>query len=161
VEGLPKTQKLVYQKAMAILACVRYGQRYAQITKLRYPPEVTLNALLRRRQIGPHSEIAAQYSPLVKLRIGRLEKTGSRWVFHLIETEDNVAALNLAVKLATIGQGEAGEEQIRRASKLLLPQGDFKTPMKTRIDYKRTPRYSASSLDVIHSIIGGVSSDLL
>ena len=160
VEGIGRDWKTVYQKAMAILACVRYGQRYAGM-KLVYPPEVLLEALKRNKRINPHSEIVTQYSPLVKLRIGRISKVGSRWSFDLIETPDNLEALDLAIKLALVGEGRMPNKQVERAEQLLLPSGEFKTQVKTRIDYRKSPKYSIDSLSAIHAMIGGVSSDII
>lgn len=160
VEGVGKDRKPMYQKAMAILACVRYGQRYAGM-RLTYPPEVLLEALKRNKKINPHSEIVTQYSPLVKLRIGRVRKIGSRWSFDLIETPDNLEALDLAIKLASVGEGRVTDERSRQAEQLLLPSGQFKTQIKTRIDYRKSPKYSIDSLKTIHAMIGGVSSDIL
>lgn len=160
VEGLGKDRKTIYQKAMAILACVRYGQRYAGM-RLIYPPEILLEALKRNKRINPHSEIVTQYSPLVKLRIGRIKKIGTRWSFELIETPDNLEALDLAIKLASVGEGRVTDERARRAVQLLLPSGQFKTQVKTRIDYRKSPKYSIDSLKIIHAMIGGVSSDII
>lgn len=160
VEGLGKDWKTVYQKAMAILACIRYGQRYAGM-KLIYPPEVLLEALKRNKRINPHSEIVTQYSPLVKLRIGRISRSGSKWSFELIETPDNLEALDLAIKLASVGEGRVSDQRAKRAEQLLLPSGEFKTQVKTRIDYRKSPKYSIDSLNIIHAMIGGVSSDII
>jgi len=160
IEGLGKDMKMIYQKAMAILACVRYGQRYAGM-RLVYPPEVLLEALKRNKRINPHSEIVTQYSPLVKLRIGKIRKVGSRWSFDLIETPDNLEALDLAIKFASVGEGRVTDKRAVRAEQLLLPSGQFKTQVKTRIDYRKSPKYSIDSLKTIHAMIGGVSSDIL
>lgn len=160
VEGVGKDRKAIYQKAMAMLACVRYGQRYAGM-RLTYPPEVLLEALQRNKRINPHSEIVTQYSPLVKLRIGKIKKIGTRWSFELIETPDNLEALRLAIKLASLGEGQVTDERAGRATQLLLPSGQFKTQVKTRIDYRKSPQYSIDSLKTIHAMIGGVSSDIL
>ncbi len=161
IEGLKMTEKDIGLKAMAIVSCVRYGQEYAQITRIKFPPGVILQALLNRRQIGPHSEILTQYSPLVKLGVGRIEKAPlDQYTFHLIDTEENIRALQLAIALVTIGEPAYSDEEVATARQLLLP-GSWDHPAKVRVTHRRSPRYSPTTNERIHLIISGVSPDVI
>jgi hypothetical protein len=73
-EKIELIEKHVYEKALLILSCVRYGEHFAAITKIADPVRI-LSALLdqnRQHRIGPHSEIKLQYSTLVIRNVGTL-----------------------------------------------------------------------------------------
>jgi hypothetical protein len=76
LEGVGKFEKGLLEKARAILACVRYGQHFASITKV-FDPLLILGALKTRKRIGSHSEILKQYSLLHKLGVGRISRDHS------------------------------------------------------------------------------------
>jgi hypothetical protein len=161
IEGLKMTEKVIGVKAMAIVSCVRYGQEYAQITRIKFAPEVILQALLDKRQIGPHSEILTQYSPLVKLGVGRIEKAPfDMYTFHLIDTEENIGALQLAIALVTIGEPPFFDKDMATARQLVLP-GSWDHPTKVRVTHRRSATYSSTTSERIHLIISGVSPDVI
>jgi hypothetical protein len=161
MEGLKMTEKVIAVKAMAIVSCVRYGQDYAQITKIKYPPEVILGALLERRKIGPHSEILSQYSPLVKLGVGVIGKAAlGRYTFHLTDTEENLKALELAIALVAIGEPAYSDEDVTAARQLLLP-GYWEHPSKVRVTQRRSASYSRTIDERIHLVLSGVSPDVI
>jgi hypothetical protein len=106
-------EREILGKARAIVASVRYGERYAGASKIRYPIAL-LRALLdptRDYSLARHSEIKQQYGQLVLRGVGEIRKDGSRYIFRLIPSEENKRAVKLAIELITHGQ--VIEERIR------------------------------------------------
>jgi len=129
-----KTKKAVLEKALAILACVRCGQHFGGYTSIDNPEyilEVFLDPL-RDRRLGPHSSHSRQYRLVHRMGIVRFLPSGS-WVQpQLIETEDNIEAVRLAIELLKY----SGEPLSNRgvppdAPKMLMNQGKYLNPIMT------------------------------
>lgn len=161
LQGVGKLEKTLLGKARAIVACVRYGEHFAGITKIIYPL-VILRRLKENKQVGPHSEIDRQYVLLQKLGVGVIRKaTGysSRYMFHLLDTDENLRALDMAMEYLTVKEIVRGDPSEADAKKLLLP-GSYTSPTKTRMDLRTVTetRLSSSSISRLnHLIIGGSS----
>lgn len=164
IQGVGKLEKALLEKARAIVACVRYGQHFAGITKVRDPLDI-LNALKRQKRIGSHSEILRQYALLHKLGVGKVSKdphhTG-RYNFHLIDTVENLRALELAIQYITVKEVIKEDSSAEKAKHLLLPgiTGTYGSPTATRMAARtiKATAMSESSIDALnHLIIGGSS----
>ena len=111
-------QKEVYEKAMAIVAAVRQGQYLAAEYAIR-DPTALVNALRTRKRLNrATTEASEQYRNLVYLRIGRLVKAGgSYYNFEIIETQENLEALEIAYQLVSSGESPkaAVSKEARRA----------------------------------------------
>ena len=161
--GVGKLEKGLLEKARAIVACVRYGQHFAGITKIASPLAV-LEKLRRLKQIGAHTEAFRQYALLVKVGVGRLSKSSvyaGRWVFHLIDNEENLKALDLAIQYLTIGEVVKEGSRAAEARQLLLP-GVYGSPTKTRLELRQLQpvKYSESSINRLNHLIVGGSSEI-
>ena len=164
VQGVGKLEKAILEKARAIIACVRYGQHYAGVTRIREPLDI-LDALIRRKRIGAHSEILRQYALLHKLGVGRIRKDSQyqdRYHFHLIDTEDNMRAMQLAVQYLTVKEVIKANSAAHRAKELLLPgiTGSYGSTSATRMAAQNVKPtiMSKNSIDELnHFIIGGSS----
>jgi len=132
IGGMKAFEKSIVEKARAIIACVRYGEVYGTITKVR-DPLVLLMALKDRKYLNPHTEALRQYETLRNLGVGRIErdrKTG-RYSLHLIDNDDNIRALELAIQLLQTGEPTIQTEGLQAAKQLLLP-GSYLNPTATR-----------------------------
>jgi hypothetical protein len=124
------TEREILDRARALVACVRYGERHAVVSKIRYPTAI-LRTLLdagRDYALGWHSEVKDQYGQLVKRGVGRIERSGARYRFRLIPSAENLRAVRLAIELITYGQ--ILEERIRldaNPSDALLAPGNIGT----------------------------------
>lgn len=124
------TEREVLDRARAIVACVRYGERYALASKIRYPRSL-LTALLdssRDYALKWHTELKEQYAQLVKRGVGRIERNGSWYRFRLIPSEENLRAVRIAIEL--ISQGEVLQERVPMDAEqhaALLAPGDIGT----------------------------------
>ena len=96
------TEREILDRARAIVACVRYGERHASY-KI-HAPVVLLNALKSRGMLGPHPELKMQYAQLVARGIGRIVKDGTMYSFRLIDSQENLRALDLALELLIRGE---------------------------------------------------------
>lgn len=161
LQGVGKLEKCLLEKARAIVACARYGQHFAGITRIQNPLLI-LRVLKSRKTIGPHSEIPKQYFLLQKLGVGRISRDPtytSRHNFQLIDTEDNLKALDLAIQYLTVKDIVKEDSKMVNARQLLLP-GIYSSPTKTRMDLKmiKTTTLSETSINKLqHLIIGGSS----
>jgi len=99
-------EREILDRARAVVACVRYGERHAVASRIVHPIAL-VRALLdqsRGYALGWHSEIKDQYAPLVARGVGRIEKHGSRYRFRLIPSDENLRAVRLALELIKHGQ---------------------------------------------------------
>ena len=106
---------------MAIVAAVRQGQLLPAQYAIRSPSAV-LNALRTNLKFSKATtESSHQYQNLVHLRIGRLIDVGNGFhEFQIVNTPDNIEALDMAYNLVTSGQvsGIEIDEDARRALQL-------------------------------------------
>lgn len=164
LQGVGKLEKTLLEKARAIVSCVRYGQHFASITRIAEPLDILL-ALKSRKCIGSHTEILRQYSLLHKLGVGKISKDtihAGRYNFHLLDTQDNMRALELAIQYLTMRDVIKHDSSASRAKQLLLPgiSGGYGSTTTTRMTLKtvQTTQMSKSSIDALnHLIIGGSS----
>lgn len=100
---LNSTNKEIYERAMALIASVRQGQFLAKEYRIYWPVKI-LRALKRNGYLRPTTEAQSQYSQLALMRVGRLTPDGNGHRFALIQTDENVAALNLAIDMLETGE---------------------------------------------------------
>jgi DNA-binding transcriptional ArsR family regulator len=165
LKGVGKLEKNLLEKARAIISCVRYGQHFAVITRID-DPLLILRALERRKRIGSHSEILRQYALLHKLGVGIISKDPTsietRYTFNLLDTPENMRALELAIQYLTIKEPVKREPKVKKVRQLFLPgmSGMYGTVAKTRIDLQsvKTTTLSDDSINHLnHLLIGGSS----
>lgn len=157
-------EKSILTKARALLACVRYGENFGSITRIK-DPNVLLGALKVKGYLRPHSEILRQYETLRDLGVGRIERDtvhSDRYWFHLIDNTENKKALDLAIQMLQIGDVAREVAGADKARQLLLP-GVFEHPTVVRAGHMTKERiaYSAKTVEVVNDLIRGVSSDLI
>jgi len=161
IKGVEVYEKNLLNKARAIVACMRYGETFGNITKIKWP-DAFLKSFLEKKFIRPHSEIPQQYSILVKLGVGFVEREHgtTRYFFKLIDTEENIKAVKLAIQMITLGTINKQSNEADIAKSFLLP-GMYINPTKTRLKMKNEVKYSAENVMLINDIIRGVSSELI
>ena len=93
----------IYERAMALVSCVRKGQLLPGKYAIKYPVAI-LNSLKNKGFIGASSEARYQYSHLTKLLVGRIVSTNSFHKFELIKTYENIQAIDLAISLLDTGE---------------------------------------------------------
>jgi len=164
IQGVGKLEKALLEKARAIVACVRYGQHFADVTKIREPLDI-LYAMKIKRGIGSHSEILRQYALLHKLGVGRISRDPyhtRRYNFNLIDTDENMRALDLAIQYLTVDEVIKPDPSVLKARQLLLPGivGSYDSATATRMSIysiQQTAMSEDSVNELNHLIIGGSS----
>ena len=121
-----------------------------------------LEKLRTNKRLGAHSEILKQYALLHKLGVGRITKNrfyNSRYNFELIDTPENLRALDLAIQYLAVKKVTKADPRIDEARQLLLP-GFYGSPAKTTMSLRnvKTTKMSEQSINQLnHLIIGGSS----
>jgi len=141
-------EKVILEKAMAILACVRYGEHFGLITKIKYPEAILGKLLTPPHTIGPHTEIKKQYAILVGRGVGRIyPATGvsDRWCFRLIDKEENIKAVKLAKDLLVVGEAISGRGFQEELQKILFTSGSYEEALRTLPKLKKPARLSSET----------------
>lgn len=119
---LNSANREIYERAMALISCVRKGQLLAEKYKIRMPLRL-LEALKEKGYLKSNSEAAVQYRELIFLRVGKLRQvTSDRCQFHLIKTDENLEALSLAINL--LKTGELSNLEVDQEARLALSKND-------------------------------------
>ena len=119
LQGVGKLEKALLEKARAIVACVRYGQHYSGVSKILFPLLI-LERLRDRKVIGPHSEIGRSMCFCKNWGSENCTCAGfqSRYNFHLLDTEENLRALEMAIQYLVVQEvvkGNPKEAEARTA----------------------------------------------
>ena len=150
-------EKVILEKAMAILACVRYGEHFGLITKIKYHEAILDKLLNPPHIIGPHTEIRKQYAILVGRGIGRIyPATGvsDRWYFRLIDKEENIKAVKLAKDLLVVGEAISDRGFQEELQKILFTSGSYEEALRTLPKLKEPTRLSSETQEhILNSIM--------
>lgn len=144
--GIPIEEKTILEKAMCILSCIRYGEHFGTITRIR-SPELLLDTLLSppHRTKKPHSEVKKQYTLLVVRGIGRIFPArfyNDRYYFELIPTPENKKAVRLAKDLLKVGEAIYEKGVSLEFQKLLFYPGSYEEAIRTIPKLKKSAHIS-------------------
>jgi len=150
--GLRKEERIVLEKARAILACVRYGEHYATVKKIRYPRRILETLRDKKRFAYPRPDFPEQYGLLVTKQIGFIEKDKTRpgfFNFFIHDTPENLHALDIAIDLLEIGTSPRSKLEID-AKEFLSVGGAFSGTLPTRSKMGReVPRSKQIARDIV------------
>lgn len=159
ISGFSEEEKIILDKARAILSCVRYGQKFASGTKVKWP-SILLRSLLDKKSLNSHPEIRDQYGLLVSKGLGRIEETSSGFfTFIFYDTPGNIKALQFAIQMLEVGEMTTPivDEDKRQ---ILSQSGSYRDPSssRTRIckELKRTKSTNEEIINIISKIGRGV-----
>ena len=111
----------IYERAMALIAAVRKGQLLPDQYRIKYPLRL-LESLRDKGYLGSNSEAGTQYYNLVVLRVGTLKPGPRGQQFHILKTEENKEALDLAIKLLSNGSLQGME--VNKDARLALTKDE-------------------------------------
>lgn len=154
--GVGKTEKELLHKARVLIACVRYGENFAGITKI-YSPIALINALSRRGYLAGHSESIKQYEPARNLGLVQLIPAGSRYEVHFIDNEENKKVVQMAIDMIQIGESSKFDDSEENAKKILIP-GNILHPTQTRTQIlaEKSVSKSASTIRTVNDLLRGI-----
>lgn len=122
--GLSETERVVMEKARAILACVRYGQRFAAGAPIKWPRAILRQLREHKEFSKSHPDLRTQYSLLVERGIGRIEEPRpGRFNFHIYDTAENMQALDITIDMLEIGESPSAKIDTRAQAALLSAHG--------------------------------------
>ncbi|MFJ5839795.1 hypothetical protein ACIQGO_24065 [Streptomyces shenzhenensis] len=126
-------EKPVLEKVLAVIACVRCGEKFGGYSNL-VDAAVGVNALLRWGELEPHESSARQYRLMRNkgiITFGPDHVPWGRWVTPtLVDTPENRRALEIARDLLTLGEALTGREA-EKASQALSSDARYLGPLKT------------------------------
>jgi hypothetical protein len=147
-------QKIILEKALILLACVRYGEHYAR-HEIKWPAAIIRVLLDPTRHLRATTEASSQYATAAQAQIVRLESAGASGWYRaaLIDTPDNIAAATLALDLLQHGEPVRAREDPEQ--KLLFTGGQYLTPLMTMKEHKpKAPLPGETILGLIETIQG-------
>lgn len=140
---VPAAEKVILDKARAILACVRCGQHFADVSRV-FDPGALLRALRKNKKFNySRPDFPEQYGLLVSKQIAVISPDTSRtgfYHFHFIDTDENKKALDLAIDLLDVG--DAAPAHTSDAHAILGIPGSYGGALPTRARLARTIKRS-------------------
>jgi len=129
VGGLTEEERTVLDKARAVIACVRYGQKFAQGRPIVYP-QLIIDTLLRKKRFKRgHPDLFTQYGLLVEKLIGHpVDEGNGRWNFEVDDTSENMKALQIASEMLKYGESPSTHISLEAQKALLSPSGYLGPP---------------------------------
>ncbi|MFQ3283131.1 hypothetical protein [Reinekea sp.] len=93
----------IYERSMALVSSVRKGQLMPARYRINYPIAI-LKSLRNKGFLSSNSEASEQYKNLVFMKVAFLRPVGSKCQLVLIQSEENVQALDIAINLLETGE---------------------------------------------------------
>jgi hypothetical protein len=130
--GLQPEERIIMDKARAILASVRYGQHFAAGRPIKYPRYILQQLRDYKRFKRGHPDLYSQYSLLTEKLIGKpVKESSDKWNFQIIETTENIQALDVAIDMLEIGESPTTQINLE-ARKALLGTHGYLGPTSAR-----------------------------
>ncbi|MDA2014144.1 hypothetical protein PDM95_00695 [Bacillus cereus] len=160
--GVKIYEKDIMKKARQIVASVRYGENFAQITKIVSAKRV-LKALLRRGHIGDHSENIHQYAMLIEMGLVYPRQAYYGHTIHLNNTEENRRTFEIAIELLESGTVIDNEAMIKTESleKTFRSGKAFGDELININKFKQKIPAESDTLQKIADFLRGVDEDVL
>ena len=150
-------KKAVLEKAVQILACVRYGEHRAVATRIQVPGAILRKLLdpAANFTIKPHSEHRRQYYTLYRLQIVDFIQSGNWVAVKLIDTDDNKEAVRLALDLLMYQENVSTRGLDEEARELLAHGDQYTNAMATIRDRRSQVRLEADDWAVLAKAMRG------
>ncbi|MBU2702936.1 hypothetical protein Ga0466249_004071 [Sporomusaceae bacterium BoRhaA] len=161
--GLNNEERVIMDKARALLACVRYGQNFAAGTPIKYPRSILTQLRSNKRFAKGHPDLYSQYGILVEKLVGRPVKEGSnKWNLEIIDTDENLKALDVAIDMLEMGASPTAHLNLEAQKAIISPHG-YQGPTSTRPRLATVIQGSAATrAEIVTNLISiarGVSDD--
>lgn len=154
--GVGKIEKNMLHNARILISCVRYGEKFAGITKIVNPPKL-LEVLSGRGYLNAHTESLKQYAQARNIGLVKIVPHGSRYEVHFIDNEENQKIVNMALQMLQIGEASKFDESEEVAKKILIP-GNITHPTQTRthILQDKKVEFSSTTLKKVNDLLRGI-----
>lgn len=161
--GLSPEEAVIMDKARALVGCVRYGQKFAEGTPIKYPKLILKQLRYHKRFKKGHPDLFSQYGLLTEKLIGHpIDEGYGRWNFEVDDTDENLKALDVALEM--IQQTEIPSAKIDlEAQKALMNSSGYEGPLSTRMrlskDIKTSKKTQREIIRQMGNLMRGVTSD--
>lgn len=150
--GLLPEERIIMDKARSILASVRYGQNFAAGRPIKYPRAILQKLRDNKRFKSGHPDLYTQYSLLAEKLIGKPIQEGFGWNFEIIDTPENMKALDVAIDMLEIGESPTAQINLE-AQKALIGTHGYLGPTSARPRLASTIQGSAETrADIIQKM---------
>jgi hypothetical protein len=158
--GLAVEERIILDKARAILACVRYGQKFAAGRPILYPKRILETLRNNKRFRRGHPDLHSQYGVLVEKLIGHpIQESSGYWNFVINDTPENMKAFDIAISLLEIGESPSARINLE-ARNALLGTANYLSPPSTRArlakSFKGSPETQAEIIKQLSAIGRGM-----
>ena len=145
VGNLASEERIILDKALAILSCVRYGEKFAAGRRIMNPKSIIRTLRENKRFSTGHPDLFSQYSLLVEKMIGHPDQDSrGYWNFAVDDTAENMKAFDIALEM--ISEGEAPSAKIDLdVQKTLLAPTSYQSPISTRARFVNLVQLSPES----------------
>lgn len=152
MENVSQENKIILDKARAILSCVRHGEYHQQdSTKIR-SAYLILNAMKTRKQLRGHPGHQSQYGLIITKGIARLGNSSSSPSLIIIDTTENMLAIDLAIEMLgqSTGRTLATNQEAQQA---LFQPSNYVNPASSRVRFnKELKKSEATQKDIIKKV---------
>lgn len=155
--GVGKVEKELLHKARVLISCVRYGENFAGITKIK-SPERLISALVNRGYLRGHSEGLRQYEPARNLGLVKILPSGDRYEVHFVDNDENKKVVEMAKEMLQLGDTSKFNNTEENARKILLP-GTILHPTQTRTQLLKSEpvEITTSTLNRVNDLLRGIN----
>lgn len=161
--GLSQEEYVILDKARAILACVRYGQRFSSGKRIIYPRLILERLRDHKRFKRGHPDLMTQYGLLSEKFIGHpIDEGNGMWNFEVDDTEENMKALDISLDMLEHGDAPSAKIDLDAQRALLSPsgyQGPISTRMRLSKGIKTSPKTRAEIIRQMGNLMRGVVSN--
>lgn len=158
--GLKPEERVILDKARAILACVRYGQNFASGRQILYPRAILQHLRTYKKFRHGHPDLFTQYSLLVEKLVGTPVHEGSAsWNFHIIDTPENIQALDVAIDMLEMGEAPTARVNGEAQKALLSPHrylGPGSTRPRLALEIHGSPQMQADIVNKMMKLVRGI-----
>jgi len=143
--GLSDEERVILDKARAILACVRYGQNFAAGRPINSPRAILRRLRDKKSFSRGHPDLFSQYGLLVEKFIGEpVKESADRWNFRVFDHAENIKALDIAIEMLEYGEAPSARVHLDAQKALLSPTG-YAGPAPTRVRLSKTIEASSQT----------------
>lgn len=153
MDNVPQENKIILDKARAILSSVRHGEFHQQdSTKIRNA-YLILNAMKTRKQLRGHPGHQSQYGLIITKGIARLSSASSSAPsLIIIDTTENMLAIDLAIEMLgqSTGRTLATNQEAQQA---LFQPANYVNPSSSRVRFnKELKKSEATQKEIIKKV---------
>ncbi len=161
--GLSPEETVIMDKARALVGCVRYGQKFAEGRRIKYPRLILEQLRSHKRFKKGHPDLFSQYGLLTEKFIGHpIDEGGGRWNFEVDDTDENIKALDVALEMLQHGETPSARIDLE-AKKALLNSSGYAGPLSTRLrlskDIRTSKKTKTEIIRQMGNLMRGVTSD--